>query len=416
MATCRDILNNSSDNKLRLIGGKNGLDRVITWHYTILVRPLRHWINGGELAFYYGAGMDNSEKGLINLIHEAYEANLAGLILIQGDTYVIHIPQSVIDVANQYNFPLFVIDRSSYISTFQQNIVSFITNAENRRAEKSEFWKTLFFNETGENNRELVNKAYYFNIDPFGHYCAYIIRFHNLEEYLEQTKSFEHTFYVNDFLNGINKKAEYFMASKVTQVWTLPRQKDLIIVYHVTQTNTIEKMNLILSDICKKLESVYPGAKFIVGKGLTLKDVAHIRKSYIQAIRALYVRGSSDEQIYSYADIGCYKILFEVNSKSILEEYIKDNIDVLLQYDEKYNASLFETLQLYLTHRGNIAKTASALYLHRNTINLRLSKIESLLHIDLNNNEDFYNLQLSMQIYCYLCDYNTEESYIYDNI
>lgn len=69
---------------------------------------------------------------------------------------------------------------------------------------------------------------------------------------------------------------------------------------------------------------IFTGAKFIVGKGLTLKDVTHIRKSYIQAIRALYVRNNSDEQIYSYADIGCYKVLFEVNSKSILEEYIKD--------------------------------------------------------------------------------------------
>ena len=127
MATCRDILYNNAARDLTLVAGERGLDRVITWSSSILVRPVNPWNNGGELAFYYGAGMDNSETGLNELVEECCDANLAGLVILLGNTYVLEIPSSVIQTANKLNFPLFTVDSEAYVTVLQQSIVLHVT-------------------------------------------------------------------------------------------------------------------------------------------------------------------------------------------------------------------------------------------------------------------------------------------------
>ena len=166
----------------------------------------------------------------------------------------------------------------------------------------------------------------------------------------------------------------------------------------------MEKTSQTLCRIAGKLEATYPGAEFDIGKCLPFKNITNTRQSYMQARRSLSVLHNLNGKIADYADIGFHKILFEVSSRSILEEYIKDSILVLEERDKDLSFSLMETLETYLNCRGNVSQAAAALYLHRNTMILRLNKLESILGIDLSDNDRFYDLQISMMIYHYLKD------------
>ncbi len=404
MAICRDLLYNSAIHNLELLGGKNGLERVITWPYTIIARPVKPWINGGELGFYYGAGMDNSENGLIRLVEEAYDSNLSGLVLLIGDTYITHVPSSVIDAANRLALPLFATQTATYITTMQQAIMSFINGQEQLKLEKAEFWSSLFFGTDSQDLHALYNQAHYFGIDPTGSYCVYILRFKNLEYYVEQNRKAEMVWFFNDFLDTVNKKTDYYISGILPEVWTLPRQRDFIVVSPVSSANSPEKTGQTLSRIAGKLEASYPDSEFSIGRGLPFKNITNIRQSYIQARRSLQVLHNLNGRIADYADIGFLKILFEVNSRSILEDYIQNTILLLERKEQEISFPLLETLEAYLNCRGNVSKAAASLYLHRNTMILRLGKIETLLCIDLNDNQTFYNLQISMMIYRYLKD------------
>ncbi len=57
----------------------------------------------------------------------------------------------------------------------------------------------------------------------------------------------------------------------------------------------------------------------------------------------------------------------------------------LAEIDNLEKDDFFNTLYVYLTHGHSISQTADALFIHRNTLRLRLHKIHSILSVDLND-------------------------------
>ena len=56
----------------------------------------------------------------------------------------------------------------------------------------------------------------------------------------------------------------------------------------------------------------------------------------------------------------------------------------------------------YLDHNGNAKATAQAMFLHPNTLHYRLRKIQSLLHRDLGQSEDFFQVMLGRKLYDFI--------------
>ena len=77
-----------------------------------------------------------------------------------------------------------------------------------------------------------------------------------------------------------------------------------------------------------------------------------------------------------------------------MTEYYERTVEPLILYDEKNQSDLATVLRTYLKHIGSVKETADELYLHRNTINYKLSRVESLLDIDLSSLDS--RLQLSI--------------------
>ncbi|MGL4282454.1 helix-turn-helix domain-containing protein [Eubacterium aggregans] len=66
----------------------------------------------------------------------------------------------------------------------------------------------------------------------------------------------------------------------------------------------------------------------------------------------------------------------------------------LRAYDAQHHTSLYETLGCYLENERNLTRTARALFLHRSTLLYRLSRIEALTHLDLEDPQ----LQLHLEL------------------
>jgi PucR family transcriptional regulator, purine catabolism regulatory protein len=75
-------------------------------------------------------------------------------------------------------------------------------------------------------------------------------------------------------------------------------------------------------------------------------------------------------------------------------EYYKDLLTPLRQYDHEHHGDLVKTLSTYLRHGGNSNRTASALFLHRNSLRYRLARIKALLDLD----PDDPDARLALQI------------------
>ena len=69
-------------------------------------------------------------------------------------------------------------------------------------------------------------------------------------------------------------------------------------------------------------------------------------------------------------------------------------IEPLRQYDREHNGDLLNTMSAYLRHGGNSVRTANALFIHRNSLRYRLSRIHALTSLD----PDDPDARLAMQI------------------
>ncbi|MGN6710252.1 PucR family transcriptional regulator [Anaerocolumna jejuensis] len=105
--TFKEILELDICKKLKLLGGEDGLDRVITWPFIKNMDTISEWIHGGELVFVIGAREDISEKGLLGLMKEAKESDIAGVVMLCSNKYLKKVPKPVIRYADENSIPLF---------------------------------------------------------------------------------------------------------------------------------------------------------------------------------------------------------------------------------------------------------------------------------------------------------------------
>ena len=74
------------------------------------------------------------------------------------------------------------------------------------------------------------------------------------------------------------------------------------------------------------------------------------------------------------------------------------DLSVLAEHDLAKAASLEATIRTYLLHGCSIASVASEMFIHPNTVKMRLRKIEKLLGRDLSSTEDLLNLQAAILV------------------
>ena len=103
-----------------------------------------------------------------------------------------------------------------------------------------------------------------------------------------------------------------------------------------------------------------------------------------------------------FDDLGLIKLFLGEDLEKDLSEAIQiyeETIRSLVIYDKENESLLLPTLEQYFANDLAIAKTADDLFLHRNTLRYRLSKIEKLTELSLTAVEDIVKLSLGLQIY-----------------
>src|SRR5699024_9463712 len=82
-----------------------------------------------------------------------------------------------------------------------------------------------------------------------------------------------------------------------------------------------------------------------------------------------------------YEDIGVYRLLTKLHHED-LQNYVSHYLGTLLDYDKETNNNLLLTLSTYLGTMGSKKETSEQLYIVRQTLYHRLSKIQELLGED----------------------------------
>jgi sugar diacid utilization regulator len=139
------------------------------------------------------------------------------------------------------------------------------------------------------------------------------------------------------------------------------------------------------------------GGRCRIGVGDTCSGPGDFPRSLREAQLALKMQhvAKAEDQATSYADLGVYRILAEVEDPTAVERLVRHWLNPLLDYDERKGSELVHTLSRYLECGGNYDATAAALSVHRSTLKYRLQRIRDISGHDLSEPDTAFNLQLA---------------------
>ena len=105
-----------------------------------------------------------------------------------------------------------------------------------------------------------------------------------------------------------------------------------------------------------------------------------------------------DADILYYDTLGIEKILLSVKDRKVLSDIEKNTLGRLIQYDKNNGTDLYDFLKIYIKNDGSIKKTADDLFVHRNTVNYKISKIESIINMDITNLDNLLLIKMVLEI------------------
>ena len=90
--------------------------------------------------------------------------------------------------------------------------------------------------------------------------------------------------------------------------------------------------------------------------------------------------------------MGIYKFMFKSGNQQEILDYCNERLKKLEEYDHANGTFLQDTLIAYYMNGFNIGKTAEGLFVHRNSLQYRLKKIEEILGITLDDSMEYLDL------------------------
>ncbi|GAA2323653.1 helix-turn-helix domain-containing protein [Streptomyces cuspidosporus] len=94
------------------------------------------------------------------------------------------------------------------------------------------------------------------------------------------------------------------------------------------------------------------------------------------------LRGRRDRTV-ELGDLGVQGLLLQLEDPSELLRFADRVLAPVLDYDRRRNTRLLHTLRTYFAHGLSTARTAEVLFVHPNTVGLRLKRVEELLGVSL---------------------------------
>ncbi len=160
-------------------------------------------------------------------------------------------------------------------------------------------------------------------------------------------------------------------------------------------TAAIEQLHAILRKNGVENQGIF------VGVGREVNVLSAVERSYQEAVTALTIRSrTSDSDIFFYDDAGIYRWVSMLGPNEQARQLANDDLQSVIEYDQKHHTGLFETLRVYLDCDRSKQQTADRLFIHRQTLYHRLEQLDQLLAIDLA--DPVRRLALHVSVYYHL--------------
>lgn len=386
MVTCRDVYNLRLDG-VELLTGEAGLERMVSWTYMVQTRPYKDHMNPGNFALLVVDYLRYTMDDVFDTMIELNALGISGLALSVVDDKEA-IPESLIDKAKELKLPLFYIrwEGATFVD-IAQSIGELIleTEVDNKRT-GDYLYNLLFGYEVNDKYIEKISTQFGLTFDrPYRVGIIVVDRKYGVN--LEQD---EHTYaYYTDCLN----REVIHMKKRPMYMRFLNK---FVLLFEATEGKETENQ---IENILKKLDSRTPFAGLIHSTcilGAAYTRPADFGKSYQEAKNLIpkkdMLPNPSNKKVLSASSMGIYQYMFNSGNQQEILNYCNDKLKQLEMYDNANGSFLIDTLLNYYMCGFNVGKTADMMFVHRNSLQYRLKKIEEILEISLDDSMEYLDL------------------------
>lgn len=378
-----DIMRNKENYKISLVAGERGVGNVVSWVHVIETESLTDFFEGGELIFTVGLNLDTEEK-LLSFVKTVCGGNASGLVINIGN-YVSEIPESVIDFCDKNDFPLLVIPWNLYIAKVMKSCSHEILSHSRRRVEIVMAFKNAIFCSESFSFQASMLEQYGF-MGEWSYCVAVFDYFCEDEEILFKEIERLSVIFEKNLSSAENKSYVFTAGNQIIVIFT-NRTDDEI-------WDTVNILNHYNFELKNKNIRVYAGI------GRNTQSIRCLNKTYRIAndITRFMERAGEEYSVRSYSRLGILKIFLGTEDNEAVRGFCRDTLEPLNVYDRMNGTDYVEFLRGYFSC-GCSAKAASEkMYIHRNTINYKLHKIEELTGRSLADFETRAELYLAIKL------------------
>lgn len=398
VVTCGNMLNLPSLEKMKVVAGEKGLNRIIRWVHVMEYPEYSKWLNGGELILFSGVSIENDVDKFINFVRDINSKNVSGLAVNIGP-YIKKTPKEVIELANSLGFPIFEFPFQMKFIDVSQSICKAIFMNKIEQQSRDNFMKDIILRGVVF-TEEILERAISYGYNPDEKYYSFVI---NLENFNELT--IRDGVHNGEKMLQIKQHVEQIVMSVLNKRGKKPIQitEDSSIILMVPEGNNNSYENSVEEigeEIIENINVAIDKLTVNIGIGGLWNELKDFKKSVGDAHRVLRLLKSNGlkNAVRYYENVGVYKLFFEINNQSEMEKFYLNSLKNLMEYDNKNATELIETLEAYIDEGGNLNRTSEKLFIHKNTLKYRIKRIEDISKCDLKDVNELFDFYISFKI------------------
>ncbi|WP_426127448.1 PucR family transcriptional regulator [Pseudomonas sp. DWP1b1] len=394
--TLADVLALPGLESMHLRAGAAGLDNRVRWPYVAENSGIAEWVLGGELVFVTGINHPRDETNLLQLLEEACERQVAGLVILTGPAYIQAIPQRLLDAAEAAGMPLIEQPYSLKMVLVTQAIGSALIQSEQLGRSRHDVLERLL---TGDYQSLdlLLHRATQLGMPLAEHWQVVQLQLEGSELLFAQGDAASVEAQLARQHDGISRRLRQLSAGlpvlgRAGQ-WTLllPAPDAVAALANRQQlANWLNPLNLRLAPL-----------KLFIGLSAAAHPPARLAQGQDEARQALAAarRFSERAGLCVYDELGVLKLLSGVRDRALLDQFLNERLGPLLRHDLHHGPSLMPTLEAWFHENGNLVAAAQRLAVHRNTLTHRVQRIEALCGLTLDNAYDRLDIGIALMIW-----------------
>lgn len=398
LITCNSILKLPYLEEMKLVAGRGGTNKVIRWIHVVESPQVSEWVKGGELLFITGVVIKNDVNALLQFVKDLIDRNLSGLVINTGP-YIKETPKEVMELADRFDFPIFELPFEVKLIDVTQSISRAIFMNKVHQESMNSFMKEMIFGDLIFTD-EILNRASFYGYNPNKTYSSIIVDIDNFKNFIQDKKiSSEES--IIEIKQNIEQIILTVMSKWRKKILYVMQRDSIILMMPVNENdNDKDEATAIAEDIIRNVKEKFMNLTVSIGIGNNWSELKDFKNSVNQAQKTLKIIKIYGEKssFKKYSKLGIYRIFFEGNKQEEMKQIYYETLGKLINYDSKNETNLVKTLEAYVAEGANLGRAAERLFIHRNTMKYRMSRMEEILECNLRNINTLFDLNEALKI------------------